>query len=131
MVTFERLENRFVWWVPPERVAAIRRLLFAARFFELDDNYACGASFYPNPSTTIRATIDGRTKTVVHYHGEPYHGCKRVPQLDVLEEALDVMVGTADAQLDAAAKAARAASSSAIAFSQRAVSSSSLSAAVW
>jgi len=92
VVTFQGPENvtrwRFVWWLPPERVAAIRELFIAARFFELDDHYLGGAT--DNPTVTTRATIDGRTKTVEHYYGRD----DAPRELAMLEDAIDVLVGT-------------------------------------
>ncbi len=99
VVTFEGIEHvaargRFVWWLSPARVAAIRELFAAARFFELADHYLAGTDCKEystdSPSVTISATIDGRTKTVEHYHG-----CYGAPRgLGMLESTIDFLLGT-------------------------------------
>lgn len=86
--------------VPIETVAALIAAFERAKFFSLKDRYSesedgCPAWHTDATSAQISITLNGKTKTVFHYHG-CFDQTRRVYPLElyVLAEDIDIIVGT-------------------------------------
>ncbi len=93
---FTAVSGKFVSWIPPARVAALREAVVASHFFQQHDYVSgsdCKGEATDNPSVKMTVTLDGRTKSLEHYHG-----CYGAPQeLFALEAAIDLFTDTAPA----------------------------------
>lgn len=81
--------------VPRDSVGALLALFRRSGFLSLRDRYVpgepgCERAATDHPSSTVTAMIDGRTKTIEHYHG-----CfDAPPELTMLENRVDSLAQT-------------------------------------
>jgi Domain of unknown function (DUF6438) len=71
--------------VAPANARAIYDALVGVEFWQLRDRYVneadgCGRVSSDSPTTSWTVVVDGRSKTVIHYHG-----CRDVPEVEALD----------------------------------------------
>ncbi len=75
--------------IPAEKVTRLRQMLTDANFDQMSDCY-CERKVTDLPTAIITVTVDGKTKTVKHYMGDP----SAPPALEALEDSIDAIAGT-------------------------------------
>jgi hypothetical protein len=92
-----RSASRAPWraTVPRDSVGALLAVIARSRFLALRDRYVpgepgCEQAATDHPSATLTVTLEGRTKTIEHYHG-----CRDAPpELTELENRVDSLAQT-------------------------------------
>jgi hypothetical protein len=94
---FVKEKGRRTGQMSPSMVESLVKQFREIAYFELDDSYsgnnkACTRNATDHPTATTSIRLDGRVKSVEHYHG--CRGAKILEKLTELENAIDEAAGT-------------------------------------
>jgi hypothetical protein len=88
-IRFVKIEGTRTATVSEEKVRQLVGEFYAVDYFSLNDEYT-HADATDMPSATTSITIGGKTKTVIHYHGD----FSAPDELTALEDKIDEIVST-------------------------------------
>jgi len=88
-IRFVKIEGTRTTTVSEEKVRQLVGEFYAVDYFSLNDEYT-HADATDMPSATTSITIGGKTKTVIHYHGD----FSAPDELTALEDKIDEIVST-------------------------------------
>ena len=88
-IRFVKIEGTRTTTVSEEKVRQLVGEFYAVDYFSLNDEYT-HADATDMPSATTSITIGGKTKTIIHYHGD----FSAPDELTALEDKIDEIVST-------------------------------------